>query len=90
MESSMYISNKTVATQPTTRTYIKDIPVLGYTDVVNEQNRVYPFVDKEKKVPIVDNHVNYYPMPRTYSVPHYFGCPCAQCRHLAQMRSSYE
>ena len=34
----MRVANKTVSIQPTTRTYVKDIPVLGYTDVVNEEN----------------------------------------------------
>ena len=32
------VTNKTVAMQPTTRTDVKDIPILGYTDIVNEEN----------------------------------------------------
>jgi hypothetical protein len=58
MVEAISVTNKTVAAHPTTRTYIKDIPILGYTDVVNEENRVYPFVNKDEKVPIVDKHVN--------------------------------
>jgi hypothetical protein len=65
---------------------VKDIPVLGYTDIVNQENQVYPFVNKEDKVPIVDKHVNIIPLPRQYSVPHYFGCPCAQCRSMTVMK----
>jgi len=33
---SINVSNKTISAHPTTRTYVKEIPVLGYSDVVNE------------------------------------------------------
>eukprot|EP00347_Sterkiella_histriomuscorum_P019401 403341766 len=89
-DPQLRVSNKTIATQPTTRTYIKDIPVLGYPDIVNETNQVYPFVNREEKVPIIDNHVNMVPLPRTYSVPHYFGCPCNHCRAMLAMKNTYE
>ena len=41
---------------------MKDVPLLNYPDVVNEENRVYPFTNKGEKVPIVDTHINYVPM----------------------------
>ena len=90
IDPQLRVSNLTVATQPTTRTYVKDIPVLSYPDIVNEENSVYPFVNRDEKVPIVDNHVNVVPLPRTYSVPHYFGCPCAHCRAMQAMKTQYE
>ncbi len=40
---------------------MKDVPVLGYADIVNEENTAYPFVNKGEKVPIIDTHVNYVP-----------------------------
>ena len=87
-EPLLRVSNRTIATQPTTRTYVKDIPILGYTDIVNETNHAYPFTrqEKEDKVPIIDNHVNVVPYPRTYSMPHYFGCPCAHCRTILAVK----
>lgn len=41
---------------------MKDIPVMQYADIVNQENKAYPFVNKGEKVPIVDKHVNYVPM----------------------------
>lgn len=38
IDPQIRVNNRTVATQPTTRTYVKDIPILGYTDIVNEEN----------------------------------------------------
>ena len=69
---------------------MKDAPILGYTDVVNEENQVYPFINKDEKVPIIDNHVNVVPLPRTYTVPHYFGCPCNYCRTMLNYKQNYE
>ena len=90
IDPQLRVSNRTVATQPTTRTYVKDIPILSYPDIVNEENSIYPFVNRDEKVPIVDNHVNVVPLPRTYSVPHYFGCPCPHCRTMLAMKQQYE
>ena len=45
--ANMVITNKTVSVNPTTWTYIKDVPILGYSDIVNEENRVYPFTNKD-------------------------------------------
>lgn len=89
LDPNIKVTNQTISTQPTTRTYIKDIPILGYSDIVNEENKVYPFVNKDEKVPIIDKHVNITPAPlagRTIPVPHYFGCPCPHCRQLLAMR----
>ena len=41
-------------------------------------------------MPIIDKHINVLPLPRTYSIPHYFGCPCTQCRQMTSMRDMYE
>ncbi|CDW91718.1 UNKNOWN [Stylonychia lemnae] len=90
VDPQLRVSNKTISFQPTTRTYIKDQPILGYTDIVNEENQVYPFVNKEEKVPIIDNHINMIPLPRTHTMPHYFGCPCNHCRALLNVRQLYE
>ena len=90
VDPSLRVSNKTISFQPTTRTYVKDQPILGYTDIVNEENQVYPFINKEEKVPIIDNHINMIPLPRTYTMPHYFGCPCNHCRSLLSIKHHYE
>lgn len=53
---------KRVSTKPTTRTYIGTSPVLGYADIINEENKVFPFTQKKKedKVALIDTHVNQY------------------------------
>ena len=54
------LKTQRVSTKPTTRTYIGQAPILGYGDVVNEENNIYPFFKKDEKVPIVDTHINRY------------------------------
>ena len=71
LEGGAVHKTQRVGTKPTTRTYIGQAPILGYADIVNEENQVYPFFKKDEKVPIIDTHVNSYdpyhvPIPGQY------------------------
>lgn len=71
LEGGAVLKTQRVGTKPTTRTYIGQAPILGYSDVVNEENQVYPFFKKDQKVPIIDTHINRFdpyhvPVPGAY------------------------
>ena len=79
------LSTQRIGTKPTTRTYIGQAPILGYADIVNEENQVYPFFKKDEKVPIIDTHINRYdpyhvPLPGPSSYP--YGSP-TPCKYIA-------
>jgi hypothetical protein len=77
------LKTQRVSTKPTTRTYIGQAPILGYADIVNEDNQVYPFFKKDEKVPIIDTHVNRfdpYPVGVPGGFPYSPWGPHAHCK----------
>lgn len=58
IEGGAVLKTQRISHKPTTRTYIGQAPILGYADVVNEENSVYPFIKKDEKIPIIDTHIN--------------------------------